>query len=200
MKAYRRLRAGELPEQTEPLARALLGCVLMRRSSEGITAGRIVETEAYLPNDPACHAFSGKSARNATLFGPPHRAYVYQIYGTSFCFNLSSETDGLGAGVLVRALEPVEGLDLMRVRRGVETARELCRGPGRLCRALAIDRAFDGADPLRDPDLWIAAPGRPAGRIRASRRIGVRLAAHRRLRFYEAGSPFLSGPARLSPP
>ncbi len=172
----------------------------MRRSSEGITAGRIVETEAYLPNDPACHAFSGKSARNATLFGPPHRAYVYQIYGTSFCFNLSSETDGLGAGVLVRALEPVEGLDLMRVRRCVEPARELCRGPGRLCRALAIDRAFDGIDPLRDSDLWIAAPARPAARIRASRRIGVRLAAHRRLRFYEAGSPFLSGPARLSPP
>ncbi len=200
MKAYRRLRAGELPEQTEPLARALLGCVLVRRSSEGITAGRIVETEAYLPNDPACHAFSGRSARNATLFGPPHRAYVYQIYGTSFCFNLSSESDGLGAGVLVRALEPVEGMDLMRIRRGVEPARELCRGPGRLCRALAIDRAFDGADPLGDPDLWLAAPARPAGRIRASRRIGIRLAAHRRLRFYEAGNPYLSGPARLSPP
>lgn len=182
------------------MARALLGCVLVRRSDEGVAAGRIVETEAYLPNDPACHAFSGKSARNATLFGPPHRAYVYQIYGTSFCFNFSSETNGLGAGVLVRALEPLEGLDLMRTRRGVESVRELCRGPGRLCSALAIDRAFDGADPLRDPDLWVAAPTQRAGRIRASRRIGIRLAAHRKLRFYEAGNPYVSGPARLSPP
>lgn len=200
MSAYRRLRAGELPEETQALARALLGCVLVRRSDEGVAAGRIVETEAYLPNDPACHAFSGKSARNATLFGPPHRAYVYQIYGTSFCFNFSSETNGLGAGVLVRALEPLEGLDLMRTRRGVESVRELCRGPGRLCSALAIDRAFDGADPLRDPDLWVAAPTQRAGRIRASRRIGIRLAAHRKLRFYEAGNPYVSGPARLSPP
>jgi DNA-3-methyladenine glycosylase len=200
VKAYRRLAAGELPERTQALARALLGCVLVRRSSEGLVAGRIVETEAYLPNDPACHAFSGKSARNATLFGPPHRAYVYQIYGTSFCFNLSSESDGLGAGVLVRALEPLEGLDLMRSRRGVEPPRELCRGPGRLCQALGIDRSFDGVDLLGDPDLWLAAPGRLAGRIRASPRIGIRLAADRRLRFYEAGNPYVSGPARLSPP
>ncbi len=200
MNGYRRLTEGELPEQTQALARSLLGCVLVRHSSEGVAAGRIVETEAYLPNDPACHAFSGKSARNATLFGPPHRAYVYQIYGTSFCFNLSSESDGLGAGVLVRALEPLEGLDLMRSRRSVEPARELCRGPGRLCRALGIDRDFDGVDPLRHPELWLGAPGRPVRRVRASRRIGIRLAAHRRLRFYEAGNPYVSGPARLSPP
>lgn len=200
MKAYRRLTPGELPEETPALARALLGCVLVRSSPEGITAGRIVETEAYLPNDPACHAFSGKSARNATLFGPPHRAYVYQIYGTSFCFNLSSERDGLGAGVLVRALEPLQGFDLMRSRRSAERLRELCRGPGRLCRALAIDRAFDGVDPLRDSELWLAAAPNPRGRIGVSRRIGIRKAAHRRLRFYEAGSPYVSGPARLSPP
>ena len=197
---YRRLRPGELPKETDALARALLGCVLVRRSSAGLAAGRIVETEAYPLRDPACHAFTGRSRRNATLFGPPHRAYVYQIYGTSFCFNLSSENEGLGAGVLVRALEPLEGLELMRQRRRVESARELCRGPGRLCMALGIDRRFDGIDPMRHPDLWLAAPTAPVRRIRASRRIGIRLAAHRRLRFYESGSPYVSGPARLNPP
>lgn len=200
MNGYRRLTSGELPHETRALARALLGCIVLHRSPDGVTAGRIVETEAYPPRDPACHAFTGRSLRNATLFGPPHRAYVYQIYGTSFCFNVSSEIEGLGAGVLVRALEPVEGLDLMRLRRRVESERELCRGPGRLCRALGIDRSLDGMDPLRHPDLWLAAPPHPVRRIRVSRRIGISLAAHRRLRFYEAGNRFVSGPARLSPP
>ncbi|MEO6834475.1 MAG: DNA-3-methyladenine glycosylase, partial [Candidatus Tumulicola sp.] len=140
MTAFRRVAPGDLPHETRALARALVGFVLVRQSADGLTAGRIVETEAYLPRDPACHAFGGKSVRNATLFGPPHRAYVYQIYGTNFCFNLSSESDGLGAGVLVRALEPLEGLELMARRRATGAVRDLCRGPGRLCRALAIDR------------------------------------------------------------
>lgn len=178
----------------------MIGYVLVRESPEGLAAGRIVETEAYLPTDPACHAFTGKSVRNATLFGPPHRSYVYKIYGTWFCFNLSSELDGKGAGALVRALEPVEGIALMQRRRGVESVRDLCRGPGRLCQALAIDRIFDGTDPLTDPELWIAAPAGPISRVRRSRRIGITRAAHRLLRFYEAGTPYLSGPARLSPP
>lgn len=200
MTAYRRLTPKDLPAQTRALARALIGCILVRRSGGDVAAGRIVETEAYPLLDPACHAFAGRSARNATLFGPPHRSYVYQIYGTSFCFNVSSESDGKGAGVLVRALEPLEGFDLMRRHRGNASLRDLCRGPGRLCRALEIDRVFDGTDPLADPRLWLAAPTRPVRRIRVSPRIGIRLAAHRRLRFYEAGSPFVSGPARLSPP
>jgi DNA-3-methyladenine glycosylase len=196
---FTRLAPACLPVETEALAEALLGCVLVRESDEGMTAGRIVETEAYLLGDLACHAYTGKSARNATLFGPPHRAYVYQIYGTSFCFNLSSEADGSGAGVLVRALEPLEGLELMQERRSATRVRDLCRGPGRLCRALAIDRSFDGLDPLTHGKLWLAdATGRRA-RVARSRRIGVTKAAHRRLRFYEAGNPYVSGPARLSP-
>ncbi|MGB8965250.1 MAG: DNA-3-methyladenine glycosylase [Candidatus Cybelea sp.] len=196
---FTRLVPAALPIETPELATALLGCVLVRESDDGMTAGRIVETEAYLPGDPACHAYSGKSPRNATLFGPPHRAYVYQIYGTSFCFNLSSEPDGEGAGVLVRALEPIEGLALMRERRGVQTERDLCRGPGRLCRALEIDRSLDGVDLFADPRLWLAAADGATVRIRRSRRIGLTRAAERRLRFYAAGSPFVSGPARLSP-
>jgi DNA-3-methyladenine glycosylase len=194
-----RLVPGSLPTDTQLLAQALLGCVLVRQSDGEIAAGRIVETEAYLSNDPACHAYRGPSARNATLFGPPHRSYVYQIYGTSFCFNVSSEADGEGAGVLVRALEPVEGLDVMRRRRAVEPARDLCRGPGRLCQALAIDRSFDGLDLYADRTLWLAASNGDHARVRRSRRIGISVAASRRLRFYEAGNPYLSGPARLSP-
>jgi DNA-3-methyladenine glycosylase len=194
-----RLDSDVLPVETKALAKALLGCILVRESEEGIAAGRIVETEAYLPNDPACHAFSGKTSRNATLFGPPHRAYVYQIYGTSFCFNLSSECEGTGAGVLVRALEPTQGLELMQRRRAVERARDLCRGPGRLCRALAIDRSFDGADIFLGHSLWLARDERASETVRLSRRIGVTRAADHRLRFYLAGNPYVSGPAALSP-
>ena len=196
---FSRLRPGQLPVETRALARALLGRVLVRASDDGVTAGRIVETEAYLPGDPACHAFRGMTARNATLFGPPHRAYVYLIYGTSYCFNLSSEPDGKGAGVLVRALEPIEGLELMERRRATHTQRDLCRGPGRLCRALAIDRAFDGTDPFTDARLWLAYAGVLGARIRRSPRIGVTAAAERRLRFYAAGSPYVSGAFRLNP-
>jgi DNA-3-methyladenine glycosylase len=173
--------------------------VLVRESDDGIVAGRIVETEAYLPGDPACHGFGGRSARNASLFGPPHRSYVYLIYGTSFCFNLASEEDGTGAGVLVRALAPVYGVPLMQRRRGGAGVRNLCRGPGRLCEALAIDRTFDGIDILTHRTLWLAARNGSELRIRRSRRIGITRAAARRLRFYEAGSPYVSGPARLSP-
>jgi DNA-3-methyladenine glycosylase len=196
---YIRLRPELLPVETRALARALLGCVLVRDSDEGRTAGRIVETEAYLPGDPACHAYRGKSPRNATLFGPPHRAYVYQIYGASYCFNLSSERDGEGAGVLVRALEPIEGLALMQERRETESMRDLCRGPGRLCRALAIDRSLDGIDLLTHSHLWLADAGAVAMRVRRSPRIGITRAAGRRLRFYAAGNPYVSGAARLNP-
>jgi len=194
-----RLAPADLPIETRALAKALLGRVLVRQSKEGITAGRIVETEAYLPNDPACHAYRGKSPRNASLFGPPHRAYVYQIYGTSYCFNLSSETDGKGAGVLVRALEPIEGLEIMQGRRATTVARDLCRGPGRLCRALGIDRSLDGIDLFVHPHLWLAHAGGFPARVRSGPRIGITRAAERRLRFYAAGNRYVSGPARLNP-
>lgn len=196
---FARLEPGQLPVETRALARALLGCVLVHDNGEGTVAGRIVETEAYLPNDLACHAYRGKSTRNATLFGPPHRAYVYLIYGTSYCFNLSSEADGEGAGVLVRALEPLEGIDVMRKRRATEQVRDLCRGPGRLCRALAIDRSLEGVDLIAHPSLWLAAGDGRAMRVRVSERIGVSAAAKRKLRFYLAGSPYVSGAARLNP-
>ena len=197
---YSRLDPALLPVETRALARSLIGCIVVRESDEGRAAGRIVETEAYLPGDPACHAVTGKTLRNATLFGPPHRAYVYQIYGTLFCFNLSSEEDGCGAGVLVRALQPLEGLDLMRRRRGVEAERDLCRGPGRLCQALAVNRSFDGADLATDRHLWLAHGERARSRIRRSTRIGVTRGAEHRLRYFLAGNAYVSGPASLNTP
>jgi DNA-3-methyladenine glycosylase len=196
----RPLKASSLAVNARALAKDLIGCILVRDSPQGRTAGRIVETEAYLPGDPACHAFSGMTPRNATLFGAPHRAYVYQIYGRSLCFNLAAEPEGVGSGVLIRALEPLEGIELMQARRGTTVLRDLCRGPGRLTQALAIERVHDGVDLFGGRGLWLAAPDRPPGRIRASTRIGLTKAAERRLRYYEAGNRFVSGPGKLSPP
>lgn len=197
---FRRLDRRTLPVESRALAKALIGCILVSDSPDGRTAGRIVETEAYLPGDPACHAFGGRTLRNAALFGEPHRAYVYQIYGTSFCFNLTAEAEGTGAGVLVRALEPLAGTDLMEARRGTTVLRDLCRGPGRLAQALGIDRRHDSLGLFAGGRLWLAAPTEPARRVRASRRIGLTKAASRLLRFYEAGNPYVSGPRKLSPP
>lgn len=195
---YRRLRAAELPAETVDLARALIGCVLVRESPEGRAAGRIVETEAYVPGDPASHAYRGPGKRNRSMFLGPFHAYVYKIYGTSFCVNVTSECEGEGAAVLLRALEPLEGLGVMEARRGTTRVRDLARGPGRLCQALAIDLADDGLPLLRDRGLWLAA-GTPARAVGASRRIGITKAAERVLRFYERGSVFVSGPKALSP-
>lgn len=133
------------------------------------------------------------------MFLAPFHAYVYQIYGMYFCFNVSSEPEGQGAGVLIRALEPIEGIEIMQRRRGVERVRDLCRGPGRLCSAMDIDRTLDGVDLLRDERLWLAAPqGAPAA-VSASRRIGISRAAAREVRFYERGNPMVSGPKALLP-
>ena len=173
--------------------------MLVRDGPDGRRAGRIVETEAYVLADPASHAYSGKSKRNASMFLAPHRAYVYAIYGTSFCLNVSSEREDEGAAVLIRALEPLEGLALMEKRRRTTRVRDLCRGPGRLCQALAIDREFDGDDLLRGRELWLGVPPTKPAPIGASRRIGISKAAQRRLRFFERRNPFVSGPKGLSP-
>lgn len=195
---YRRLRAGELPTATVDLAQALIGCVLVRNCPDGRAAGRIVETEAYVLGDPASHAYRGRSARNASMFLAAHRAYVYKIYGTSFCVNVTSEREDEGAAVLIRALEPLEGLRLIERRRHTTRVLDLCRGPGRLCQALAIDRDLDGADLVRSRELWLAAAAGNRATIGVSRRIGISKAFTRRLRFYERGNPFVSGGKRLS--
>jgi len=193
------LRRSDLPLETVELARFLLGTLLVRDSSEGRIAARIVETEAYLPSrDPASHAFKGPSPRNRAMFLRHGHAYVYLIYGTAHCLNVTSERAGVGAAVLIRAAEPLEGLALMARRRGTENARDLARGPGRLAQAFGLDRTHDALDICaRGAEIWLAA-GEPPMRIAKSARIGLTRAATRVLRFYVKDSPFVSGPVRLN--
>jgi DNA-3-methyladenine glycosylase len=197
----RRLLRAELPANTVKLARFLIGKTLVHNLPEGRLSGRIVETEAYPIGDAAGHAFTGRSLANNSLFLARGTAYVRFTYGSCWLFNVASETPGVGAGVLVRALEPLEGIPLMERYRGMSKRRDLARGPGRLTAALRINKAFDGVD-LCAPHsvLWLGSSTRAlAGVIGISIRIGITRNAHRRLRFYERGNTFLSGPTRLSP-
>jgi len=194
---YRRLRRAELPVDTAALARFLIGKTLVRDAPEGRTSGRIVETEAYVPGDASGHAFVGETNRNRSLFLRRGHAYVYFIYGMHFSVNVSSEHAGIGAGVLLRAIEPIEGSALMRARRGVQRVTDLARGPGRLAQAMDIDRRLDGVDLCVRGPLWLAAELRAAGRIARSVRIGISKETTRRLRFYEVGSAHVSGPPAL---
>lgn len=194
------IRRDDLPTDTVTLARWLLGCVVVRQAARGAMAGRIVETEAYLQGDAAAHSFRGPTPRNRSLFLERGHAYVYIAYGTSMMLNVSSETPGVGAGVLIRALEPLAGADLMARNRGRDKPRDLARGPGRLAQALDIDLRLDGHDLCRRGPLWLARDGHAAGLIGASRRIGITKNAEPLLRFYVRGNPFVSGPKSLSPP
>jgi DNA-3-methyladenine glycosylase len=199
MTEYRQLERRELPVDTTHLARYLVGKILLLDSPEGRMGGRIVETEAYVVGDAAAHSFRGLTPRNRSLFLERGHSYVYFIYGSWFSMNVSGEHDGIGAGVLLRALEPLEGIDLMQKRRpGAETCR-LATGPGCLATALGIDRSFDGLDLCGPSPLWLGAPVRRTGRISigVSTRIGINREAHRPLRFYERGNPSVSGPKRL---
>jgi DNA-3-methyladenine glycosylase len=193
------LRRSDLPQETVALARALLGAIVVRQTPHGRMSGRIVETEAYLPGDPASHAYARRTPRNAAMFLPHGHAYVYLAYGTSFMLNVSSEAEGIGAGVLVRALHPVEGLALMLANRGDCLPRDVTRGPGRLARALDIDRRLDGLDLTSGPGpLWLATDRHRPGLVGTSVRIGITRAADRLLRFFVTGNPHVSGPARLN--
>jgi len=194
-----RIRREALPHDTLALAKTLIGLVLVRDARAGLCAGKIVEVEAYVGNDPASHAYRGQTSRNRSMFLEPFRAYVYRIYGTSFCFNVTAQSEGEGEAVLVRALEPLEGLPLMMERRGTQRMRDLCRGPGRLCQALSIDSNDDGQDLIGSADLYLADARFASPLIRKSKRIGITKAAHRHLRFYERGNPFVSGPKHLNP-
>ena len=160
----RRLRRSELPADTVRLARYLIGKTLVHSTRGGVVvSGRIVETEAYPPGDPSGHAFRGKTASNGSLFLERGFAYVYFCYGSSFMMNVSSERPGIGAGVLIRALEPLDGIGLMRRRRGSSLLRDLTRGPGRTAVAMAIDRGCDGLDLCGRQSLWLAAATRRRG-------------------------------------
>jgi DNA-3-methyladenine glycosylase len=190
-----RLDRADLPTDTVALARYLIGKTLTHDRPEGRASGRIVETEAYPPGDPAAHSFIGPTSRNRSLFRDRGYSYVYLGYGVSWLANVSSESEGVGAGVLIRSLEPLEGAHLMLERRG---RLPLASGPGRLCTALRIDRAQDGVDLCGPGDYWLGGAVEPTGEIGDSVRIGITKAADARLRFFERGNLHLSGPRRLN--
>ncbi|HOA15009.1 MAG TPA: DNA-3-methyladenine glycosylase [Bacillota bacterium] len=177
---------------TVELAKELLGKVLVHQTAEGTASGMIVETEAYLENDPACHASRGKTARNASMFGESGKAYVYFIYGKYHCFNVVTGKKGVGEAVLIRALEPLDGILLMQKRRSVADIRELTNGPGKLCIALGISKEHDSLELWRPP-LYIAK-GCDVGsdEISCTSRIGVSLAKEEKLRFFVTNSRFVS--------
>ena len=188
----------EMPVDTAQLARFLIGKMLVRTLAEGVAGGRIVETEAYGIGDPAGHAYRGITPRNRALFLERGHAYVYLAYGSSFMLNVSSETSGVGAGVLIRAIEPTDGVAIMERNRGTERVRDLARGPGRLCEALGIDRQLDGIDLCQAGPLWLGSDGQASGEIGRGKRIGITRAADSPLRFYVQGNWFVSGPRALN--
>jgi DNA-3-methyladenine glycosylase len=179
----------------------LLGKVLVRRHHRRLLVGRIVEVEAYLgADDPAAHAYAGRTLRNAVLFGPPGYAYVYFIYGNHYCLNVSCLPDGMPGGILFRALEPVEGIEEMfRLRQIAPPAdlRRLTSGPGRLAAALGITRQRDNGKDLTEAqsDLYIAEDGSPPPRVVITKRVGISRATEMPLRYVVAGNQFVSGKA-----
>ncbi len=191
-------------QDTVSIAKALLGSCLVHQASDGLLVGRIVETEAYLREDPACHASRGKTARNAAMFGPPGTAYVYLIYGMYWCFNVVTAPDGVGEAVLIRALEPIIGLDHMRLHRGLPAdsdSRMLCSGPGKLTLAMGITVAHNHCDlrsgpiklyPNYPPEQASATRQLRPEEIMVSPRIGITKGAEMPLRFYVADNPFVS--------
>src|SRR5277367_764420 len=164
-KQARRLKRKELPKATIALARYLIGKTLVHNLGRITLAGRIVESEAYLVGDAAAHSFRGETPRNRSLFLERGHAYVYFIYGNHFMLNVASGPHGTGEGVLLRAAEPLEGIERMRLLRGVSNVRDLARGPGRLAEAFAIDRKLDGVDLFGNGILWIGSALKHVGKI-----------------------------------
>jgi DNA-3-methyladenine glycosylase len=193
-----RLTRGELPVDTTELARFLIGKVVIRDVPEGRISGRIVETEAYLHGDAAAHSFIGETLRNRSLFGERGHAYVYVSYGIHRMLNVVGGTPGVGTGVLIRAAEPLEGIELMQARRGLTDVTDLARGPGKLAQAFEITLGLSDIDMTQEGPLWLGRIDRPAGEIGVSVRIGITKEADRPLRFYERGSKFVSGRRTLN--
>jgi DNA-3-methyladenine glycosylase len=194
--SIRRLHRVDLPIDTAILARFLIGKTLVHDRREGRLSGRIVETEAYVVGDAAGHAYRGPRPRNKSLFLDRGHAYVYRAYGLHFLVNVSSEVRGVGAGVLLRALEPLDGIHLMRLRRAQAPLIDIARGPGRLAKAMGIGLGHDGLDLCAIGPLWLGDSIRPVREIGRSVRIGISRETHRLLRFYERGSPYISGSKR----
>ena len=173
-----------------------MGQVLISEVGGRAVAGRVVETEAYIgPEDPACHGYGARrTRRNESLFGPPGTAYVYFTYGMHWCLNAVTEAEGFPAAVLIRALEPLDGLEMMRRRRGGVSDRRLCSGPAKLCEALGVTGRLDGVSLQRGPLRIVREPARQRFPVVATPRIGISRAAEWPLRFVIEGSPWVSVP------
>ncbi len=193
----RRLRRSELPADTVKLARFLIGKVVVHDLPAGRLSGRIVETEAYPPGDPAGHHFRGPTPRIRSMYLAPGHAYIFFNYGAHFMLNVVSELAGIAAAILIRALEPLDGVELMQGHRKTARLLDLTRGPGRLAAAFQIDRRHDGLDLCAPGPLWLGETSHPVGPIGKTVRIGITRAADQVLRYYERDSPFVSGPKRL---
>jgi DNA-3-methyladenine glycosylase len=195
--SIRRLRRSELPAGTVALARFLIGKVVVHDLPAGRISGRIVETEAYPPGDPAGHHFRGPTPRIRSMYLASGHAYIFFNYGAHFMLNVVSEPADTAAAILIRALEPLDGIELMQQNRKTTSLLDLTRGPGRLAAAFQIDRRHDGLDLCAPGALWLGVTNHRVGTIVKSVRIGITRAADRLLRFYERGNPFVSGPKRL---
>jgi DNA-3-methyladenine glycosylase len=193
----RSLSRSELPSDTVDLARFLIGKAVVHDLPAGRLSGRIVEAEAYPPGDPAGHHFRGPTPRIRSMYLAPGHAYIFFNYGAHFMLNVVSEPAGTAAAILIRALEPLEGIELMQRHRKTTRLLDLTRGPGRLAAAFQIDRRHDGLDLCAPGSLWLAETGGPLGAVGKTVRIGITRAADQLLRFYERGNPFVSGPKRL---
>src|SRR5438270_694038 len=198
--SVRRIRRAELPEDAIALARFLIGKVVVHDFPAGRVSGRILETEAYPPGDPAGHHFRGPTPRIKSMYLAPGHVYVFFNYGAHFMLNVVSERPETAAAILIRALEPLEGIEIMQRHRKTTELLDLTRGPGRLAKALQIDRRHDGVDLCAEEKLWLGAIDHPVGRIGKSVRIGITRAADKLLRFFERSNPFVSGPRRLLQP
>lgn len=173
-------------------AQYLLGCELLRTLPDGrVLKGKIVETESYHQDDPASHTFHGRSERNSAMFGPPAHAYIYFTYGIHWCFNVTAGKDEFGAGVLIRAIEPLEGIEIMKQFRETNNESILTNGPAKLARALQIDKKLYGHD-LQKPPLQIFEPEHRNFHITQTTRIGISKAVDEIARFYITGNPFIS--------
>lgn len=183
-------------QKVEELANTLLGCELVHETPEGVTAGIIVETESYHETDEASHSYNGRTKRTEVMFGPPGHAYIYFTYGMHYCFNIVAEEEGIGAGVLIRALEPTQGIELMKKRRNQDVIHNLCNGPAKLVQALAISKA-DYGKPLYEGNLYITEPKLKDFKIAFGPRVGISKAQEKPWRFWIENNPFVSRHPKL---
>jgi DNA-3-methyladenine glycosylase len=180
----KRITKSFFKKSTLEIARALLGCYLVNKTKEGELIGKIVETEAYLANDPASHSFNGKTKRNSAMFGSPGKAYVYFTYGMYHCFNVVTAKEGIGEAVLIRALEPIKGIELMKKRRNQDNINELCNGPAKLVQAMGITKKHNGIS-LLEGSLRLCKGDKIAkNNIAKSKRIGISKGTNLSYRFY----------------